>query len=133
MSPPEAGRQRSRPPVPDLRDFTALVAAGLLNRHRPEVHKRLMLLATLLVLWPAWFRFRHFFPSVPRPDQWFGVVCADGLILLAMLRDRLVLGRVHPVYLWVGTVVIVETATEALLFDSAGWRVVAWAVWGVLG
>lgn len=47
--------------------FTGLVAAGLINRRRPEVHKRLMLLATLLILWPAWFRFRHFFPGVPRP------------------------------------------------------------------
>lgn len=46
-----------------------------------------------------------------------------------MLRDRLVLGRVHPVYLWV----IVETATEALLLDSAGWRDVAGWIWGVLG
>ncbi|MBX3480825.1 MAG: hypothetical protein KF842_10510 [Caulobacter sp.] len=70
---------------------------------------------------------------MPRPDLWFGVVCADSLTLLAMLRDRLVLGRVHPVYLWVGTAVIAETATEALLFDSAGWRVVAGWVWAVLG
>ena len=62
---------------------------------------------------------------MPRPDLWFGVVCADSLIVLAMLRDRPALGRVHPVYLWVGTAVIVETVTEALLFDSAGWRVVA--------
>ena len=30
-----------------------LPMAGLLNRGWPEVHKRLMLLATLLVLWPA--------------------------------------------------------------------------------
>lgn len=113
--------------------FLGLVAAGLINRRRPEVHKRLMLLATLLILWPAWFRFRHFFPGVPRPDLWFGVVLADSMILLAMLRDRLALERVHPVYLWVGTALIVETATEALLFDSAGWRVVAGWVWGVLG
>lgn len=40
------------------------------------------------------------------------------MILLAMLRDRLALGRVHPVYLWVGKALIVETATESLLNGS---------------
>ena len=50
-----------------------------------------------------------------------------------MVRNRLVLGRVHPVNQWVETALIVQTATEALLFDSAGWRVVAGWIWGVLG
>src|SRR5688500_3572782 len=62
--------------------FAILVAAGFIYRKKPKVHKRLLLLATIVVLWPAWFRFRHYFPSVPRPDIWFGVVLADSLILL---------------------------------------------------
>jgi hypothetical protein len=49
--------------------FISLVVSGILKRHEPPTHKRLMLLATILLLWPAWFRFRHIFPSVPNPES----------------------------------------------------------------
>lgn len=92
--------------------FLALVAGGVAFRGRPAVHKRLMLLATIVVLWPAWFRLRHWFPDVPRPEIWLGVVAAYSLVPLAMLRDRLVEGRVHPVWWWAGLPVVGEQATE---------------------
>src|SRR5215471_9774883 len=60
--------------------FLGIVIAGVLNRKNPQAHKRLMLLATIVILWVAWFRFRHYFPSVPRPDIWFGLVLPDSLI-----------------------------------------------------
>lgn len=63
--------------------FAGLVAAGYVYRKKPKIHKRLLLLATILLIWPAWFRFRHYFPAVPRPDIWFAVVLADSLILMA--------------------------------------------------
>lgn len=108
--------------------FVALVAAGVAFRSRPAVHKRLMLLTTIVVLWPAWFRLRHWFPDVPRPEIWFGVVAAYSLVPIAMIRDRLVEGRVHPVWWWVGLPVVGEQATEAFLFDSDRWRAVASAL-----
>jgi hypothetical protein len=113
--------------------FLGLVAAGIAFRRRPEVHKRLMLLATIAVLWPAWFRFRHYFPAVPNPEIWFAVVAADSLILVCMIRDRLALGGVHPVYLWVGSGIIIEHAIEVVLFDSPPWRVVSHALMDLLG
>jgi hypothetical protein len=112
--------------------FLALVGAGVSLRHRPEVHKRLMLLATLAILWPAWFRLRHYFPNVPRPDFWFALVAADSMFLVCMIRDRIALGRVHPVYLWVGCAIILENLLELLLFDSPPWRAVANALYAVL-
>lgn len=112
--------------------FLALVAAGVAFRGRPAAHKRLMLLATIVVLWPAWFRLRHWFPGVPRPEIWFGVVAAYSLVPLAMLRDRLVDGRVHPVWWCVGLPVVAEQATEAFLFDSSLWRTIASALYSTL-
>lgn len=56
--------------------FALLVNFGFVYRKKPKIHKRLLLLATIVLLWPAWFRFRHYFPEVPRPDIWFGVVLA---------------------------------------------------------
>lgn len=111
--------------------FLALVIAGVLNRHRPQTHKRLMLLATIVVLWPAWFRLRHWFPGVPRPEIWLAVVAADALIIVAMIRDKLVEERVHPVWWFVGLPVIAEQAAEALLFDTPPWRAVSRVIYGL--
>ena len=112
--------------------FGLLVGMGFVYRKKPKVHKRLLLLATIVLLWPAWFRFRHYFPSVPRPDIWFGVVLADSLIVLAWVVDRITHGKVHPVLLYGGLLIIVEHVCEILLFDTEGWRVWAKALYGAL-
>ena len=104
--------------------FLGLVLAGAWAafRGRGAVHKRLMLLATIVVLWPAWFRLRHWLPGVPDPQFWLGVVAADSLMFAAMIRDRLVEGRGHPVWLWVGVPIIVEQTLEAVFYDAPLWR-----------
>lgn len=112
--------------------FLSIVAAGILNRHNAATHKRLMLLATIVVLWPAWFRFRHYFPSVPRPDIWFAVVLADSLILISCLWDKLANGNVHPVFKYLGAFIILEHIFEVIVFDSPSWRFVAKHIYNFL-
>jgi len=101
--------------------FCILVGAGLLLRKRSDWHKRLLLLATVVVWWPAWFRWRHLFPAVPRPDVVFGVLIADVPILVAAVRDRVRYGAVHPVWKYVGPVVFAEQLFEALVFNTGPW------------
>lgn len=113
--------------------FVGLVVAGYRTRRTPEAHARWMLLATLVVIWPAWFRFRHWLPWVPRPELWLALVLADVWIVLAMMHDRVVRGAVHPVLLWGGLFVILEQTAELLLFDSPAWRAVAHLAWRLLG
>ncbi|MEZ5927521.1 MAG: hypothetical protein R3C55_03440 [Parvularculaceae bacterium] len=79
--------------------FGALVASAIALRRRPDFHKRLMLLATLSILGPAWFRFRHFFPSVENPLVVFGFWLAITPMVGAALWDALKERRIHPVYL----------------------------------
>jgi hypothetical protein len=105
--------------------FVALVAGGIRARRDREAHARWMLLATLVVIWPAWFRFRHWFPAVPRPEIWFAVVLADAWIVMSMIRDRATRGGVHPVLAWAGSGIIVEHVLELVAFDSPPWRVAA--------
>lgn len=112
--------------------FLALVTAGIITRRNREAHARWMLLATLFVIWPAWFRFRHYFPSVSNPDLWFGIVLAYFWIGVAAVRDRLVRGAVHPVIAWGGLAVVAETALEVIAFDSHWWRVAAHALYAWL-
>lgn len=105
--------------------FLLLVAAAVHQRRRPDVHRRLMLIATIALLWPAWLRFRHLFPAVPFPEWLFAVIAADSLLLVMAWHDWRTLGRVHPVTLWLGGALVADHVFETLAFDSAGWRVVA--------
>ena len=52
--------------------FAILVAAAIVYRRRPEFHKRLMLLAMIAIIWPAFFRFRHYFPQSLIPKLFLG-------------------------------------------------------------
>jgi hypothetical protein len=112
--------------------FLTIVIAGILNRNNPAAHKRLMLLSTIVVLWPAWFRFRHYFPSIPRPDIWFAVVLADSLIVISCIWDKIVNGRIHPVFKFVGPLIIVEHILEVIYFDSPTWRFIARNIYTVI-
>ena len=112
--------------------FLALVTLGIVYRKKAQVHKRLMLLATILLIWPAWFRWRHYFPSVERPDIWFAAVLADSLIIVAFIWDWLRNKRIHPALLFGGLFIIAENVTEILLFDSSGWRIIANAAYTFL-
>ena len=112
--------------------FLTLVFAAIINRKKTERHKRFMLLAIIVVLWPAWFRFRHYFPSVSRPDIWFAVVLTDSFIVIAWLRDKFVNGEVHPVLGYIGLLIIVENIFEVILYDSNSWRSISRIVYGFL-
>jgi uncharacterized membrane protein YozB (DUF420 family) len=102
--------------------FVLLVGFAIFWRRWPDWHKRLILLATILVLWPAWFRFRHLLPWVSRPEFWLAYVVALSPIGVAALRDRWKYGFVHPVWVYFGTAIILEQGLELFAFDSAAWR-----------
>lgn len=105
--------------------FIGLVVAGIVARRNGDTHKRIMLLATIAVLWPAWFRFRYYFPAVPNPEIIFAIVLADSLIIVAAMHDLITQHRIHRVWLIGGSLLIAEHITEAVLFDTAGWRLLA--------
>jgi hypothetical protein len=112
--------------------FIGLVIAGILKRHKSSTHKRLMLLATIVLLWPAWFRFRHLFPSVSNPEIWFAIVLADSLIVISMMWDKITLGKIDPTLLYTGLSIIIEHIVEAYMFDKTLWRELANTIYGLL-
>ncbi len=112
--------------------FLILVLAGIIFRKNSAAHKRLMLLATIEVLWVAWWRFRHYFPPVPHTDIWFGVVLPDSLIVIAWIWDKLVNGKVHPVLAYVGAFMIAEDVFEIITFDNTTWRALGKLIYGFL-
>lgn len=108
--------------------FGLLVAAAIAYRKDSESHKRLLLLATISALAPAWLRFRHLFPAVPTPFVTFSLL-ADSLLLLAIVRDMIVLKRIHPVYIWAGGTMFLVHVIELLAIRSEPWlRLSRWVL-----
>lgn len=105
--------------------FSALIVSAFLLRQRFETHKRLMLLALVASLGPAWFRFRHYFPSIENPIFIYSLLVADSLIVLAALADWIRERRVHWVYAFVGTGMVCVHLVEVFAFDSAWFGAVA--------
>lgn len=105
--------------------FAALIFSALLVRKRPEAHKRLMLLALIASLGPAWFRLRHYFPEVGNPLFLYSVVIADSLVLIAAVSDYARHRQVHPVYVCVGGAMIALHLVEVFAFESRPFQALA--------
>jgi hypothetical protein len=116
-------------PLLDMLVFAPLFAAAIYYRRKPELHKRLMIVATTSLLIAAAARMQ--FPAELRLWLVHSIWLAP--ILLAMAHDFWRQRRVHPVYV-MGLVVLllegplVRTAarTSELWLDMSGW-LVSWA------
>jgi hypothetical protein len=91
-------------PLGDIIVFGALVAAAVLQRMRPETHKRLMLLATISLLTAAVGRFLRQVGMGGAPNLFFGT---DAFVLALVVFDLATRGRVHSATLWGGAMVVV--------------------------
>jgi hypothetical protein len=59
-------------------------------------------------------------------------VLADSLIIVSCFWDKIVNGKVHPVFKYVGLFIIAEHIFEAVYFDSPLWRVAAHNIYTLL-
>jgi len=113
-------------PFYDMAAFATLLALAISWRRKPELHRRLLFIATCCLLDAAFGRvdyiYSHglFFP------------CLDGVILLGVLRDFFVDRRVHKVYLTALPVLMVVQAfvTYTWMSSSAWWLRIAHAILG---
>lgn len=118
--------------VSGLTLYLLLVAAAVACRRASDWHKRLIMIATIQLLWPAFFRLRHLLPDVPHPDITFALILAYSPILVAALRDHMRFGRVHPVWSLVGPALVIEQTLEIVFFDQGLHRLFGTWVYGVL-
>jgi hypothetical protein len=122
------------PALQAFANFGLLAGFGLWFRHRPEIHKRLMLLALAqLVITPLIHLSGHVIGHWPAlHGRLSGPVLLVGFSLqfAGAAYDKLSRGHIHPLFLWVPLVVIVESVgVFALVMPSAGWRRLAmWLV-----
>ena len=107
-------------PFSDMLFFAVLFGLGMWWRKRPELHRRLMLLASVSLTVAAFARF----PKYIVPGGHFNIAC-DLMILLAVGRDLVVDGRVHRVYLIGLPLLVLGQATTEWVRQSAWWLSVA--------
>jgi hypothetical protein len=116
-------------PLTSLVLFGGLFVAALMNRQRPDYHKRFMLLATIALLLPALARLVRYFdlPLLP-----VGVL--GGLVLLNLYPLTLVAfdlkqrGRVHPATMWGAALFFLAWPGRLVLGSSAAWQHLARAL-----
>ena len=80
-------------PFYDMAAFAVCLALAIYWRKKPELHRRMMLIATCGLLDAAFGRIDYVF------NHSLYFLCLDGVILLGVVRDLAVIRRVHKVYL----------------------------------
>jgi hypothetical protein len=90
-------------PHVDLVLFTIFVTAGLLLRGKPETHKRLMFLATLALLDAVADRL----PMIWRGGRNAHFLVQDMFVAAGIIHDLTSRGRVNPVYIWGGLLILI--------------------------
>lgn len=114
-------------PFEDMVVFGTCIALAIYWRKKPEYHRRLLFIGTCQLMDAAIGRF----------DFWFNhsvfYLGLDGLILLGMLRDWQVDGRVHKVYRYAlpPMVVLQGIAVYAWRVDPVWWQTLSRAIVGL--
>jgi len=102
-----------------LLDFTVLVGSAIYIRRRPDIHKRLMLLAACSILAPAISRIPlHFIKSA---DLWVIFGLLDLLVLICIGYDTIKNRKLHAAFGWGGSFLVGTFPASSLLAQSRGW------------
>jgi hypothetical protein len=117
-------------PIFDMLVFPSLVAAGFYYRRRADVHKRLMLLATISILAAAVARL-PFGILEAGPLAFFALT--DLFIAACVLYDLISRGRVHRATVWGGLLIIASQPLRLMISGTSAWMSIATWLTGWVG
>lgn len=110
-------------PLGDMLVFVILVSAAFYFRRRLDIHKRLMLLATIGILPAAIARLPFDFIQQYGPLAFFGL--ADLLIIPCLIYDLVTRGRPHRATVLGGALIIISHPLRIWLGTTHAWLVLA--------
>jgi hypothetical protein len=119
-------------PLGVLLNFTILVAAGVLFRHRPEVHKRLMVFALVPLAIESLLHLAGILvdrvPVTRGVLQGFVVTASLLLLAVVPIYDKVSKGRIHPASVWIPLLFVAWTVlSNAVIFQSApAFKLASW-------
>lgn len=111
-------------PLGDMLVFAILIGAGFYFRRQPDVHKRLMLLATISILAAAIARLPFAFLQAG-PPAFFGVT--DLFIAACFIYDLITRGRVHRATAIGGLLIVASQPLRLIISGTGVW--IAFATW----
>ena len=111
-------------PLFDMLVFSSLVSAGFYFRRRADVHKRLMVLATISILSAAIARL-PFGILKAGPPAFFGLT--DLFIVACVLYDLIARRRLHRATVWGGLLIILSQPLRLMISGTSAWM--AFATW----
>jgi hypothetical protein len=119
-------------PLSGILFFAVVFALGIANTRRPEIHKRLMLLAGISILDAAVARWFLTFLAPPGPPGPPPVPVTIGpalvaylLLVVAIVADWRARGRPHPVYIYGGAALVAVKLLNWPISTSAAWHSLA--------
>jgi hypothetical protein len=105
-------------PSVDLLLFAGFVAAAFWFRAQKAAHKRLMLLATVVMCTPGFARWP--FAWIRSPVAFFGLV--DCVVLAAVIFDLASRRRVHPALAYGGSLLVASQPLRFVLANTEAWH-----------
>ncbi len=108
-------------PLFDMILFAGFLATALALRGDPERHKRLMVMAYVSIMVAAVGRLPGLLAL--GPPAFFGLTLI--FVAAAAIHDLRSRGRVHPVYVWGGAILIASVPLRLALSTTMAWRSVA--------
>ncbi len=114
-------------PLFDMPMFALLVGVALWNRRRPDIHGRLMLLATLGILTPAIGRIPLGAIQHGGPPVFFGL--ALSIVLGCIVADTIRNRRLHPAFAWGGALIVAMLPLRLFIASTQAWtQFASWLV-----
>jgi hypothetical protein len=119
-------------PLSGIAFFAVVFTLAIVNNRRPEIHKRLMLLAAISILDAAvarWFLTFLAPPGAvgppPVPVTIMPALVASLLLVVAMVYDWRRLGRPHPVYVYGGIALVAVKLLNWPISMTPAWHAFA--------
>jgi hypothetical protein len=104
-------------PITDMFLFGTFIALTILNLRDSQLHKRLILLATLSILPAAFGRIIGIYGVNPL----LGLLLQESILIAGIFYDLYTRKKIHPVYLWGGGAVVVIHLIRFPLGETALW------------
>ena len=113
-------------PFCDMIVFGVCIGLAIYWRTKPEFHRRLVFIATCMLMDAAFGRFDYVF------DHNLFYPCLDVLILLGGMRDLMVDGRVHKVYRYALPLMVVGQSLAVYMWrsDPSWWQGITRVIMG---
>ncbi len=117
-------------PIFDVVAFASLATAAVLIRKKPSAHKRLILLATTIIVGAAYGRWLGDALMNAVGDGFAGMLVntyagTNLLLLAAVIYDQITRGQIHRVYQIAVPVILAGEAATSIIYHSPYWLPIA--------